>query len=277
MDLHDAATFFDNDAVLDGYSGVALFEAQVASFDDSSSDGATNRRRVLSTAPGVVIPARRCILVHGDRWLVGTGTPDGFMGSVIRQHFNTKRVTDLLALLTPNEARGAAAGVSAYAQKMYFKDTSNALTDSEYDAQWNIFVAPGEPASKGSFLRDAGGKLYRVRNDYIPTEGLRILQADELDAGSVKSCTYDTGVWDPVTETYGAGTTVLGAIMLDAPQAYRFRHMSDERLQPGDATMIMSPSAIVKQGATFTMSGQTWRIMSVQTELDAKLAHVRLA
>lgn len=277
MDLHDAATFFDNDPVHDGYTGAYLFDAQVASFDDSSSDGATNRRRVLSTGAAVAIPARRCISVYGDRWLVGTGTPDGFLGSPIRQHFNTKRVTDLFAVLTPGEALAAAAGTPAYAQKMFLKDTINALTDSEYDAQWNIFIAPGEPAGKGTFLRDASGRLYRVRNDYLPTEGLRILQTDELDTDAARVCTFDTGTFDPITETTTASTTAVSCIAVDTPKFFRFRHLSDERIQPGDVALFVPTSVTLKQGMTFAMSGGKWRVMAFQPEIDAYAAHVRLA
>jgi hypothetical protein len=277
MDLHDAAVFFDNDPVLDGYSGAYLFDAQVASFDDSSSDGATNRRRVLSTGPDVTIPTRRVVSIHGDRWIVGTGTPDGFLGDVIRQHFNTKRATDLMALLTPAQALAAAAGTAAYAQRMYLKDTINALTDSEYDAQWNIFLAPGEPASKGTFLRDANARLYRVRNDYVPTEGLRILESDELDADAVRACTFSTGTFDPITETMSAGSSTVNCIAVDTPKFFRFRHVSDERIQPGDMALFVPAAITLKQGATFTMAGVLWRAMSVQPEIDAQVAHVRIA
>lgn len=277
MDLHGAATYFDRDPILDGYSGEALFDAQVASFDDSSSDGATNRRRVLSTGPDAVIPPRRVVQLHGDRWLVGTGTPDGFLGEVIRRHYTMKRVTDLLALLTPGQAVAAAAGTPAYAQKMYFKDTSNALTDSEYDAQWNVFVSPYEIVGKGYFLRDVGGRLYRVRNDYLPTEGLRILQSDELDLDAVQSCTFDTGVEDPITEAVTASTTTVAGIQLDVPKFYRFRHVSDDKIQPGDVAIFLPSSLSLKQGMVFTMQSRTWRVQTFQPEMDAQVAHARLA
>lgn len=277
MDLHDAATFFDTDPVYDSYTGAYLFTAQSASFDDSSSDGATNRRRVLSTGPDVTIPARRVVSLYGDHWLVGTGTPDGFVGSVIRRYYTTKRATGQLAQLTPAQALAASAGVSAYAQKMYFKDVVNAVTDSEYDAQWNIFFAPDEPASKGYFLRDVAGRLYRVRNDYLPTEGLRICQCDELDTDAVQSCVFNTGSENPVTEVVTAGTTTVTGIQVDMSKFYRFRHVSDARVQPGDVALFLPVSITLKQGLTFTMAGVRWQVMVAQFEMDAQVAHVRRA
>jgi hypothetical protein len=277
MDLHGAAIFFDTDPITDGYTGSPLFDAQASSFDDSSSDGATSRRRILSTGPDIVIPTRRCVVLDGAQWLVGLGTVDSFGGSPIRQHFTMKRVTDLVALLTPAQAVAAATGTPAYCQKMYFKDTSNALTDSEYDAQWNIFVAPGEVVGKGYFLRDRLGILYRVRNDYLPTEGLRILQSDQLDIEAVQSCVFDTGTFNPVTEARTAGTTTVTGIQVDMPKFYRFRHVSDETIQPGDVALYLPASLALKQGMTFTMAGVKCRVMAFQAEMDAQVAHVRRA
>lgn len=277
MDLFDAASYFDRDPINDGYDGSYLFDGQVSSFDDSSSDGATNRRRVLSTGPSVTIPARRVIELYGDRWIVGTGTPDGFEGEVIRQHFNTKRATDLLALLTPGQALAAAAGTSVYAQKMYFKDVINALTDSEYDAQWNIFVAPGEAADKGSFFRDAAGRLYRVRNSYLPTEGLRVCQSDSLELDALQVCTFSTGAFDPVTETRSAGTTAVNGIKVEHERFYRFRHVSDAKLQAGDVMLFLPSTLALSQGLRFTMQAANWQVLAFQPELDAQVAHVRRA
>lgn len=278
MDLHDVATYFDTDPVTDGYTDEYLFDIQVSSFDDSSSDGATNRRRVISTGPEVVMPARRVLAMYGDRWIVGLGTPDGFGGEVIRQHFNSKRATHLLALLTPGQAVAAAAGTQSYAQLMYFKDDINPLTDSAYDAQWNIFVAPDEPASKGTFLRDTvSGRLYRVRNDYLPTEGLRLLQSDELDLDAVQPCVFDTGTFNPVTEVTTAGTTTVSCIQMDVSKFYRFRHISDEKVQPGDVALFVPSSLSLKLGMTFTMAGAKWHVVGMQAELDAQAALVRRA
>jgi hypothetical protein len=277
MDLNAAATFFDDDPFLDGYSGAALFSAQAASFDDSSSDGATNRRRVLSTGPDVVMPARRVVQLHGDRWLVGTGTPDGFLGEVIRRHYTMKRVTDLMALLTPGQTLAQAAGTPVYVQKMYFKDTVNQLTDSEYDTQWNIFVAPDEVASQGSFFRDAAGRLYRVRNDYLPTEGLRICQSDALDVSSFQECVFDTRVEDPVTETMTGAFTTVNGIVVDLPKFYRFQHVSDAKILPGDTAVFVPANLAVTQGMTFTIAGKVWRVMALQAEIDAKVVHARRA
>jgi len=275
--IHDAARYFDNDPVTDGYTGAVLFNAQTASFDDSNSDGATLRRRVLSLAPGLSIPTRRVISMYGDRWLVGTGTPDGFLGSVIRQHFGMKRVTDNMTLYTPNQAVALSGGTAVYAHKFYFRDVVNNLTEAEFDTFWNIFVAPGEAAAKGSFFRDADGRFYRVRNDYLPVEGLRVCQSDTLDAAARTTAVFNTGSYNPITDSVSAGTTTVNCIKLEPPKFYRFRYVSDPKLEPGDLCIFVPGSFAATTGQTFTMDGRKWRVLGVETELDAKALHVRLA
>jgi hypothetical protein len=275
-ELHAVAVLFDQDPVYDGYSGSLLFHAQTASFDDSSSDGATARRRVLSIGPDVALPARRVISLYNERWVVGNGTPDGFLGAVIRQHYTMKKVTDLFSLLTPAQMLAAAAGTQAYGQRIYLKDIVNSLTDSQYDTQWNLFVAPSEPAGKGTFVRDSNGKLFHVRNDYLPVEGLRILQSDTIDQGLV-SVSFETGSYNPVTEVRAGGTTVANCLPMEIPKFYRFRALSDTPTQAGDMTLFVPTAVALAQGMEFTMAAEKWRVVNFQPEADAQVALVRRA
>lgn len=275
MDLADAATFFDDDPVYDGYTGAFLFDAQVASFDDSQSDGATNRRRILSTGPAIVIPARSVVSIHGDRWLVGVSTPDGFQGDVVRKHQSMKRATDLMTLLTPGQLLTGVGGTAVYAHKYYFKDGADNLDSAEIDTFWNIFVSPGESAAKGSFFKDAENRLYRVRNDYLPVEGLRVCQSDTLDVGALQSVIWDTGAYDPINDTFGGSTTTVNGVAFDTPKFYRFRYVSDPALAKGDMAVFVPTTITPKIGEQFTMAGVKWRAMTVQAELDAWAVHAR--
>lgn len=277
MDIADAATYFDQDPVADGYTLNYLFDAQTASFDDSSGDGATNRRRILSLAPGLALPTRRVIEMYGDLWLVGTGTPDGFYGEVIRQQYTMKRVTDAFTLYTPGAALAQVGGLAVYGHRHYFRDVTDNVSEAKLDTFWNIFLAPGEPAGPGSILKDARGGLYRVRNDYLPVEGLRVCQSDTLDAGSRVTVALDTGVYDPVTDSFSSGSSAVPGILLNLPQAYHFRHMTDGRELPGDRILFLPGSSQPTTGGTLSIAGVKWRVVTVQPELDAKAVHMRLA
>lgn len=277
MDIAAASTFFDDDPVSDGYTGTLLFYGQSASFDDSSSDGATNRRRVLSVGPDVIMPARRVLSLYGDRWLVGTGTPDGFQGEKVRQHFTMKRATDLAAVLTPGEALAAAAGTSAYVHKHYFKESVHTQTNADIDTFWNVFIAPGESADRGTIIRLADDTLLRARNAYLPVEGLRVLQCDQLEDGCLTTATFDTGTFDPITETRTAGGATVAALQLEPAKFFRYRHLSDPQTVKGDLIVFVPTSLTPKAGGLFTMGSATWRVVTVQADLDVWAIHARRA
>jgi hypothetical protein len=274
MDLHDAATYFDDDPVYDGYTGALLFYGQSTSFDASKSDGSSFRRRALSVAPGTSLPARQVLSLYGDRWVAGYGTPDGFGGEQIRLGFNLKHATDNLAILTPAEALAAAAGTSVWVQKLYLREETNAQTDSDFDPQWNIFVAPGEPVVKGTFFRDGSGKLYRTREEYQSIEGLRVAISDQLDDGLL-SATFQGDTYDPVQDKHSGASATVPAIKLDISKLYRLRERSDGTIAPGDIAALVPTSAGAKTGSRFTLAGRDWIVRSAQTELDATLLHAR--
>lgn len=276
MELHDVALAFDNDPLYDAYTNEYLFDGQLSSYDDSTSDGATIRRRILSFGPQYELPARRVLTIYGEQWLAGAYVDDGFQGEPIRRQATLKRADRLYSILTPSQACAAAVGTPAYGQRVYFKDMSNALTDSEYDAFWNVFFSPTEAVVKGTFLRDDLGVLYRVRNAYLPTEGLRVCQSDELDSNARLSVVFDSGSYNPVTETRVAGTTTVNGIWVEMPKFFRFRHRSEQLTQAGDISVFIPTTYTPKVGDQFTMDSLKWQVLTFQAELDAWALHSRL-
>lgn len=274
MDLHDAAAYFDDDPVLDGYTGALLFYGQSSSFDASKSDGSTFRRRSLSVAPGITLPPRQVLSIFGERWVAGYGTPDGFAGEPIRTSFNLKHVTDNLSILTPAEALAAAVGTQTWVHKIYLREQVNSQTDSEYDPQWNIFLSPNEAVSKGTFFRAADGTLYRTREEYMSIEGLRVAVSDQLDE-PLLSATFKGGVFDAVQDKFTGADTVVNAILLDISKLYRLRERSDGALAPGDIAVLVPNSVGAKTGSRFTLAGREWIVRSAQPELDATMLHAR--
>lgn len=276
MRMRDVARFFDKESAYDGYTDALLFKCQFSSFTNSSADGSTNRRRSLSTASDVVIPTRRCIRLGGDRWIVSTSTDDSFQDSIVRVNYDMKRVTHLLNILTVAQACASGSGTQAYAQLHYFKDSSNSLSDSEIDTFWNVFFAQSETLWKGAFLRDASGRLYRVRQDYQVTEGFVIAQTDQLDDGALVTATFKTGTFDPVTDTFGSGTQAVPVIQFEPSKFYRFRQKAEYDLRPGDRAVFVG-SLTPKVGQQFTMQSKLWQAVVVQPEGDGYAIHARLA
>ena len=277
MRLHNAAIFFDREIVYDGYTGVALFKAQVKNFNDASSTGATLRRRVLSVAPANVMPTRGCVKLENLHWIAGLRITDTFYGREIRHTYNLRVGTSLFDILSPgNACIGAAVTSPAYGYEGFFKDNQDNLTGSAYDTFWNIFFCPIEPVVVGSFLR-TGSRMLRVRQAYVNPEGLRVAESDELDADWSQTAVFtDLSTYNPVTDTYTGTTISVQAIQMDSFKLYKWRVESEAQKKPGDRTVIVPLTVTPVVGATFTMVGRSWRVISAQPELDAWALHSRL-
>jgi hypothetical protein len=273
-----AARFFDRNPAYDGYTGAFLFNCSFTNFDDVAGDGSTNRRRALAVDPDVVGPARGCVLLGAQRWVMGDPTDDMFEGALIRHTYNVKRVTDKLTILTPAQACLAQAGTDAYVNKLYFKAQLNSISDSDYDNFWNVFFARSEPVTKGLFLRDEGGTHFRVRDTYRVPEGFLIVQCDELDADASASATFETGGIDPITDKPVAGSVATTVLQFDPMKLYRFEQQAESQIKPGDRIVVAAASALTpKVGMRFAMGGRNWQTVLVKPEQDAYALLVRLA
>ncbi len=279
MRLKDAAKHFDKERIYDAYSGAFLFKCQSAGFDDSSSTGATARRRTLSVAPGTTIPTRRAVKLFDEFLIVSAKTSDGFLGTEVRESYGMKKSTGLLQAVTPGQACLSTSSTPFHAYKSYFKDLINVQTSSQYDLFWNIYCWTGENVSRGTFLRDATNRLFRVRNAYTDVEEFRVCETDELDADALQTATFVTnGVLNPVTDSYPSVTTVTGVIQVDFPKFYLFRTQNEAEVKPGDLTVFIAASVLTpKVGGVFTMAGKNYTIKAVVPELDSWAMHVRLA
>lgn len=276
MDFVDAAGFFSNDLVLDGYTSAPLFYCHTTSHDDQTSSGATARRRTMTTAVEAAPPVRGVVQLYGSYWLVSDSNVDSTFGENVRRSFSLKKSTGAMALLTPGEASLSAAGTAFYAQKEYFRDQANARTEAEWDTMWNVFCPLSEPIAKGSFLRQDGA-LLRVRNAYPSIDRFRIAEADEFDADAVQSVTFTSaGVPNVRTGTLDATSQAASVIQTDTQKFYEFRTEGESKQKPGDRTLFVAKSVITpKVGAELTMLGEQWRILAVVSELDAWALHAR--
>lgn len=281
MKLSSAARFFDKDPVYDSYTGEELFRCQFSSFDDSQSSGATSRRRVLSTAPQYTLPTRRAVTIYDEVWVGGDSHLETFKGKPIRYSANLKKSSGLYNLLTPAQACLSATGVQAYGHGRYLKDTIDSTTSSEYDPFWNVFLSITETVTKGMFMR-LGSTLYRVRSRYITDDQYLLAQVDELDASCLRSATFtQNGAYNIALDSFPVVSVATPAIVLDMPKFYRLRDGAEDYEKAGDITVFIPQSALTPVvNAVFTMPNaegtmKSWRVVTVNDELDAWALHVR--
>lgn len=280
MEFEDAATFFDQTAVADGYTSAALFEGRTSSHDDHSSSGATSRRRTLTADPSNIAPARGVVLVQGDHWLIGSSNVDHFLGAPIRINFDLKKTTDLADALTPGEACLGAAGTPLYLRREWYRDQTDTMTSADYYTMWNVFYTRTEPVAKGSFFRMADGTLLRARNDYEAQERLNIAEADELDATARQAarCTT-TGAVDIASDSVETDIIDTFILSLDASKFFRFAAKDDADYKPGDRIFFVAQSAVplAKVGMQVRVNSQNWLVRQVSAEQDAWAMRVRRA
>lgn len=279
MKLKNVARLFDTCPVYDAYSGALLFKIQTSTFLESSVEGSTAARRVISLAPELNVPTHSCILALDQIWIAGASNPDEWQGSAIRKAYWTKRATDNLKLLTPAEAATNATGVPLFGSKKFLRNSLNGATDSELDPVWEISVSTSVSVERGYFLK-SGNTLYRVRVDYNDLDGFKTCQSDEVDE-PVTSVSFTTSeVYDPIKDSYLPQQLSMTAVTLDYAKAYTKTSATDLKAEQGDLCMVVSKGSFTpKVGQEITIhSGKfsgTWRVLSPLSELDSWKLHIR--
>lgn len=277
MRMKDAAKRFNDALATDAYTGDELFFCAFTSYDDHAASGATARRRVLSLPEGVPIPVRSAIDLYSEIWLVGAGSADSFGGSVIRMAYAMRKTTDLAKLGTPAQAILNTAPTQAFVQKQYFKDTFDPTTESDSSISWNVFFSPHEDVPIGSFIVTSDLSL-RVRKTYLPVEGLRVAECDELDPDAFETAIFiENGTYNSTTDTYSTTAVTTPVFVLDYNKLYHLHTAGDAPYVAGDLAVLVPKTALTPvTGAQLTMRNTSWRVLTVQSELDCWLLHIRI-
>lgn len=277
MRLKDAARRFNDAQATDAYTGEELFKCAFTSYDDHAASGATARRRTLSVPELTVIPTRSAINLYTEIWLVGAGSADSFAGSVVRKAYAMRKATDLAKLGSPSQSIRATGQTPAFVQKQFFKDSYDQLTESDSNIAWNVFVSPIEVVPIGSFIVTTDITL-RVRKTYLPVEGLRVAECDELEPDALQTAVFiENGAYNSLTDSYT--TTAISSLVyiVDYNKLYHRHTAADAPYEPGDlAVLVPTVSLTPKVGAHLTLLGISWRVLTVQLELDCWLLHIRV-
>jgi hypothetical protein len=268
----DVASYFDDTDIYDGYTDALLYKGQFGTFDEAARDGTTSKRRTLSLRPGFEIPTRRLLSIIGNQWVVGDGTPDSFDNEIVRTTYWLKRVTDLAQVLTPAQACADAAGIDLGIHKVYIRDTLSA-SNADYDAFFNVFCNLAEIPAKASYIR-TGSTYLRVRNSHRDINGMALAECDELDSPTRVAVTAaNSGIYDPITDTYPGDTTTLQGLMFDRYKGYELQTQADPLTLAGDKTLILSTDKPI--GQRLVISGVSWQVIAKHAELDGWSIHIR--
>lgn len=267
MKLSRAASYFDRMVVSDGYSGVTLYKGQLGVYDDSTRDGLSVERRILSMAPDNVVPARRVVSFEGDRWLVGDSHKDSFDGEAIRQKHICHQSNTLAFYRTSAQVLSAAAGTQAYAARYWLKDLKETEVSSGLFGFYQIFFSTSETVKPGHFI-NFEGRIYRARGAYKSSGGFLVAESDELAEGCLTSATYNVRTIDPVTEVASSSTSTPLVLRVRF-QDYNFR-LSDKTpsFVPGDIEVLVRKASVTgaKVRDQITFSDGIWNVVDVQDD-----------
>lgn len=279
MKLKSVVGYFDTCPVYDAYTGALLFKIQTSTFLESSAEGSTAARRVVSLNPDLSVPAHNCILALGQIWIVGASNPDEWKGAAIRKAYWTKLATDNMKLLTPGQAAASAPGLNLFGSKKYLRESLNNPTDSELDAVWEVSVSANTIVSRGYFLKSAN-TLYRVRVDYKDLDGFYTCQVDEVDEPVTSIYFNGSSAYNPITDSYTPTHLTLTAIILDYSKAYSKSSVVATKSEVGDIALVIAKSSTTpKTSQQFEVpTGRfkgSWRVLSALEEHDAWKIHAR--
>lgn len=256
MKLLNAAKYFDRQVCFDPFAVTRTFKAQLDVFDDSKRDGATPVRRVLSAAPGVVMPTSGCVQVGTDVYVLGARHEDLFNGTPIRNSYVMQLADGLAEIKTLAQVAAGTAGVKTYAGRIWVKDLKEQDQSSGLFPYFDLFLASSVTVLDAAVVT-LTGKLYIVRTRYNSPAGFLAIEASELLSTAVQSVVYNPksgSAYNPATDNVTALASVTcNAVVLRYEDSYSRNSISAAKNQAGDVTL-----ALPKVSVTAAVAGDTW-------------------
>lgn len=277
MRLHTVAAKHDTVKAKDA-NGTATIKCQLAPLELFKIDGVAVKKRQLSTAPDVVMPARGVLNIDGDNYLVGTGTPDYWRGTKIRMNYVIQGTDGIASLQSVAAALRGDAPVSAHAALLFSRYLPESADSSKYPPQYQVFLA-GTEASPADSLIYMAGDWYLVKESYLSNSGLRIAMANVVNGTVFETISYEAKTYVPVSDTMVTVTTPVKVMRVKWQEHFHYMTRADETYQRGDIQVLVLKSAMptAKASDELPMSDGPWRVLSVQDEGEILSMHLRRA
>jgi hypothetical protein len=276
MDLAVASSFFDNDPLYDAYTGVYLYDGQFATYDGAQLDGSFIRRRTVSLAPELVLPARRVVTLYDEQWVLSDPIRDGFQGQVIRQTMSARKCHHLYSILNAAELLQAPATPrQAYAFSRWTKNTAEAAT-SELEPYYEFSFALSETDLYGKFFK-VGDNIWHARMASEVAEGFMFVEADLLAGGEKPGGPVTVerpGVRDPITLTNSPSTQHPG-LLIERYQFFRRLDQAQPLNYAGDKTLIVEDIPEFEHQGEVVIAGETWTVLARQKLEGGYGLHIR--
>lgn len=277
MKLANVAKRFDKTVAADAYNPVTTFKCQLAPLDLFRIEGTAVKKRQLTTAPDVVIPARRTISIDGDVYLIGDDSADHWRNQRIRNNYVLQGADFIASVYTVAQALNNDAPLTAWAALNFNKNQTDERQNSDYHSQYNIYFANGETAPADSLITD-GTRWFLIRQSYTSVSGLVVTLANEINAPAFETISFKTRTYVPATDSYTEVSTNVKLLRIRWTEWFEYLSAGTAKFVSGDMMVTVLKSAITpKAGDTLALSDGNWKVIAVQDDAPVWSVHVRRA
>ncbi|MBT2326745.1 hypothetical protein J7E62_31010 [Variovorax paradoxus] len=277
MSLAAASAYFDRTEVFDAYSGELLFLAQIDPYDDSKRDAMVAYRRVLSVAPGVVIPTHRCIHVFGAVYAVaGEPSIDG-LNEAHRVKYVLQTADGQLSVGTITQFLDSDPAATVYAFASWAKDAKQEEESSDVANVFEVILPLGTEVKPKQVLWRAGiayiaTSVRRLPSDFVGVTAVRLDQVEPLEA------TIQSRTFNPATGGYTLGAAAYPyALRVRWQSLFSYDAQLEARHQEGDFTLALPDETVVDTSSKITFSDMNLRVLAVNPLEGGIAVHVRRA
>jgi hypothetical protein len=271
LTLADASSYFDRTEVVDPDTGALLFRGQIDPFDDAKRDAGGAYRRVLSTAPSVVLPVSRALRAMGEVWLAGLQETDG-LEQVHRRKYVLQQAPDKFNVSRLPGFLTATAVASLWGAVKWVKDGKEIDTSSRSVPVYGFHFASGSDVREYDVLW-SGTQAYLVNAVHPQASGFLGATALKLEHAAVDA-TLATRTYDPVSGSYTASTpSTVKALRVRWQSLFLYGSEAEARYREGDCSMVLPAGTSVATKDTLTLGTETWRVVSSEDLGGAVVVH----
>ena len=275
MKLANAAKFFDKTVAEDAYDATATFMCQVDPQVYFKIDGVAVKKRTMACSPSVVVPSRQVVNIENQAYLVGSGTPDMWKGTVIRNNYVLQGADDLATLNTIAAELAGTAGTQAFAALVFSKYLPEGADSSKYPPQYQIFMSGTESAPADSLV-NIGTRWFLVKDSYIGLSGLLLALVNEIKGTVFETITANSEAYDPVTDAYTPTPATIKVLRVRWQEHFTYLSKAQIEYFRGDEQVfILKADMTPNPGDTLVLSDGTWRVLDAQDDGLIWSCHVR--
>lgn len=275
LTLAAASRYFDRTPILDPFTDDLLFYAQIDPYQDAVRDSATAYRRILSVAPGVVMPTSRLVKILGSVWIVGDSETDG-LAEAHRVKYVLHPAPTLLSLRSLNGYVTGAVATVSWGEMVWYKDGKDESTSSRLVPMYSAYLPTPTPLSEYDIIQ-VGTSGYLVGPPHTNSSGISSATCVKLEHVPVDA-TLASRVYSPVTGGYTASVpTTVRCLRVRWQSLYLYGSQGDAKFQEGDCSLVMPAGTVLGTKDTLTLAGQAWSILAVETLGGATVAQGRRA